>query len=403
MSENIKVIGIGAEGIHSLLPMYLNWIEQSELLIGGERQLSYFENYKGEKISIKGNLRAIVDRLQTETKRTVILASGDPMFYGMGGYLSSKLPITVFPSVSSIQLAFAHMGEPWQDAYITSVHGRSMIGLSQRIDGKQRIALLTDEENSPSQIAKYLLSFGMTEYKAFVAEDLGGNHEKTGWYSLEDMEQNTFHPLNVVILKKVGDSPSWSLGINDEEFYQRKPEKGLLTKKEVRALSIMALNLKKDSIIWDIGTCTGSVAIEAARIAREGQVFCVEKNEGDLENCYKNMKKFRVDMTVKHAKAPEGLADFPDPDSVFIGGTAGGMNDILDIVCSRLRKNGRIVLNAVTIENLAEAVEGFKKRGFHTEITLAQISRSKPILNLTRFDALNPIYIISARREEGKS
>ncbi|RBN37277.1 cobalamin biosynthesis protein CbiE, partial [Priestia megaterium] len=101
-----------------------------------------------------------------------------------------------------------------------------------------------------------------------------------------------------------------------------------------------------------------------------------------------------------HGKAPEGLNEFADPDAVFIGGTAGGMETILDVCCSRLNSGGRIVLNAVTIENLAEAMKAFKERGFETAVTLAQISRSKPILHLTRFDALNPIYIITARRGE---
>jgi precorrin-6Y C5,15-methyltransferase (decarboxylating) len=152
--------------------------------------------------------------------------------------------------------------------------------------------------------------------------------------------------------------------------------------------------------VWDIGTCTGSVAIEAGRIAREGQIFAIEKNEADLENCRQNLAKFRVDATVVHGKAPDQLDQFPSPDAVFIGGTAGGMEEILRICCERLNQNGRIVLNAVTIENLAEAMAAFKKNGFTTEVTLAQISRSKPILQLTRFDALNPIYIITAKREE---
>ncbi len=90
-------------------------------------------------------------------------------------------------------------------------------------------------------------------------------------------------------------------------------------------MSISALHLKEDSIVWDIGTCTGSVAIEAAKIAREGKVFAIEKNEGDLENCKQNLAKFRVDATLIHGKAPEGLDTFPDPNAVFIGGTAGGM------------------------------------------------------------------------------
>jgi precorrin-6Y C5,15-methyltransferase (decarboxylating) len=398
----IKMIGIGDEGKISLLPIYEKWIYESELLIGGKRQLSFFPEYEGEKMVIESGLSSLVERLQSETKNVVILASGDPLFFGIGSYLSSKVPLEIYPYLSSVQLAFAKMGERWQDAYFTSVHGRSMKGLAQRIDGKEKVAILTDTENSPNKIAQYLLSFGMSEYQAFVGENLGSGNERCRWFSLEEMKDAEFFPLNVVILKKIGKNPQWSIGIEDEEFFQRKPDKGLITKKEIRTLSISALRLKEDSIVWDIGTCTGSVAIEAAKIAREGQIFAIEKNEGDLENCKQNLVKFRVDATLLHGKAPEGLDTFPDPDAVFIGGTAGGMEEILDICCSRLREGGRIVLNAVTIENLSEAMLAFKERGFQTNITLAQISRSKPILNLTRFDALNPIYIIEAWRKGGE-
>jgi precorrin-6B C5,15-methyltransferase / cobalt-precorrin-6B C5,C15-methyltransferase len=402
MVTSIKMIGIGDDGKQSLLPMYEKWIYESDILIGGKRQLSFFPDYKGEKIVIEGGLSSLVERLQTETRKVVILASGDPLFYGIGSYLSSKIQMEIYPYLSSIQLAFAKMGERWQDAYFTSVHGRSMKGLAQRIDGKEKVAILTDTENSPNKIAEYLLSFGMTEYKAFIGENLGGENERCRWFHLEDMVDTEFSPLNVVVLKKIAEGPSWSIGIDDEEFIQRKPDKGLITKKEIRTLSLSAMRLREDSVVWDIGTCTGSVAIEAAKIAREGKIFAIEKNEGDLENCKQNLLKFRVDATVVHGKAPEGLDAFPDPDAVFIGGTAGGMDSILDICCSRLKDKGRIVLNAVTIENLAEAIAAFKKRGFKTDITLAQISRSKPILHLTRFDALNPIYIIAAERQEGE-
>ena len=398
----LKLIGIGDDGIQSLLPMYETWIQESEVLVGGKRQLSFFPDYEGEKVVIQGKLSALVEHLKEEKREAVVLASGDPLFYGIGSYLARELEIEVYPYVSSIQLAFAKIGERWHDAYVTSVHGRSMKGLAQKIDGKEKIALLTDAEHSPNRIASYLLSFGMTEYKAFVGENLGGEQERCRWFSLEEMEKEEFSPLNVVILKKTAEGPSWSIGIEDEEFAQRKPDKGLITKKEIRTLSLSAMRLKENSIVWDIGTCTGSMAIEAAKIAREGQIFAIEKNEADLENCLANMKKFRTDFIAVHGKAPERLEEFPDPDAVFIGGTAGGMEDILSICCSRLRVNGTIVLNAVTIENLAEAAAIFKKLGFQTDITLAQVSRSKPILNLTRFDALNPIYIIAAKHKEGE-
>ncbi|MCK9906307.1 precorrin-6Y C5,15-methyltransferase (decarboxylating) subunit CbiT, partial [Frankia sp. Cpl3] len=130
----------------------------------------------------------------------------------------------------------------------------------------------------------------------------------------------------------------------------RKPDKGLITKKEIRVLSLAQLQLKSDSIVWDIGTCTGAVAIEAAKIARDGQVYAIEKNADDLENCKENMQKFRTDFSIVHGKAPDGLDQFADPDAIFIGGSGGEMQELLHICCSRLKPNGRIVLNAATIE-----------------------------------------------------
>ncbi len=402
MKDKIKVIGIGDDGKQSLLPIYEKWIYESDVLVGGERHLSFFQDFNGEKVMIKGGLSSLITKLEKEKRNVVVLASGDPLFYGIGSYLAKKLNVEVYPYLSSLQQAFSKMNESWQDAYIVSVHGRSMKGLAQRINGREKIALLTDATNSPSQIARYLRSFDMNEYKAFVAENLGGENERYAFYELEEMENTEFSSLNVVILKKTTEGKTWSFGIDDAEFHQRKPEKGLLTKREIRTLSLSEMKLTSKSVVWDIGTCTGSVAIEACLIAKEGQVYAIEKNDHDLENCRLNMRKFRTDFTVVQGKAPDKLDQFPDPDAIFIGGTAGGMEDILSICSSRLKRGGRIVLNAVTIENLSQAVDGFRRNGLDVNITLSQISRSKPILNLTRFDALNPIYIITAMHKEGE-
>ncbi|WP_202081196.1 precorrin-6y C5,15-methyltransferase (decarboxylating) subunit CbiE [Caldalkalibacillus salinus] len=406
MEPNIKVIGMGDDGRQSLLPLYEKWVMESDVLFGGERLLANFNEYTGEKRVIKGGLTTLVEQLnhlKQQQKDVVVLASGDPLFYGIGGYLAKKVNATIYPYISAIQLAFARIQESWQDAYVTSVHGRSMRGLAQRIDGRPKVAILTDQENTPASIAQYLLSFGMHEYRAFVAENLGGEHERCEWYDLETLAETTCSPLNTLILKQTEKSPTWTIGIEDDAFAQRKPEKGLITKREIRTLSLSALKLEQDSIVWDIGTCTGSVAIEAARCAPDGAVYAIEKNEQDLENCRRNMARFRTDITLVHGKAPAHLDQWPEPDAIFIGGTAGGMNAILDICCQRLKSEGRVVLNAVTIENLYQALEAFQARGFHAEVTLAQVSRSKPILNLTRFESLNPIYIITAYRQKGAS
>ncbi|MEK4227961.1 precorrin-6y C5,15-methyltransferase (decarboxylating) subunit CbiE [Solibacillus sp. FSL H8-0538] len=396
----MKMIGIGDNGVTGLLPQYKEWIDESELLVGGERALDFFEDYTGEKIVVKGGLTKLVAALQQETRKTVILASGDPLFYGIGGYLAKKLPLEIYPTMSSVQLAFSRMQESWQDAYLTSLHGRSIKGLAQRINGRGKVALLTDEENSPNAIARYLKHFGMHEYKAFVAENLDGADEKYGWYTLDEMEQQAFSPLNVVILLATYAPKQYPLGIDDEEFSQRKPDKGLITKKEIRVLSLQAMQLRSTSVVWDIGTCTGSMAIEAGKIAHEGQVFAVEKNELDLQNCLQNQQKFRVDVTAIHAKAPEGLDRFPNPDAIFIGGSGGEMAELLKLCTSRLKENGRLVMNVATIENLYKAVTALKENGCEVSILQAQLARSKPILDMTRFVPLNPIYIITASRKE---
>ncbi|MFJ7666189.1 precorrin-6y C5,15-methyltransferase (decarboxylating) subunit CbiE [Lysinibacillus sp. NPDC097195] len=400
LHPSIKLIGIGDNGQESLLPQYRQWITDCQVLVGGERVLDFFPSFTGEKIVIKGGLSTLVEKLAKETRKTVILASGDPLFYGIGGYLAKKLNIEVYPYMSSIQLAFSKMGESWQDAYVTSIHGRPMKGLAQRIDGQKKVALLTDADNNPNVLARYLKHFGMTEYRAFVAENLQGVGEKYGWYSLDEMAEAQFSSLNVVILQQTSIPKRYALGIDDEEFSQRKPDKGLITKKEIRVLSLQAMQLQKDSTIWDVGTCTGSMAIEAGKLAPEGQVYAVEKNAPDLENCLQNQQKFRVDITAIHSKAPAGLEQFPDPDAIFIGGTGGEMVELLQLCCARLKPNGRIVLNAATIENLYKAVEAFKACNFTVEILQAQLARSKPILDMTRFVPLNPIYIISAYRKE---
>ena len=201
--QKIKIIGIGDDGKQSLLPIYERWIDGSEILVGGERQLAFFSDYSGEKRVIKGGLTDLVNDLSKEKKKIVVLASGDPLFYGIGSYLAKKLNVEIYPYLSSIQLAFARMNERWQDAYVTSIHGRSMKGLAQRINGREKVALLTDAENNPIEIARYLRSFEMDEYRIFIAENLGGENERYGFYDLEEMEAMDFSPLNVVILQKV--------------------------------------------------------------------------------------------------------------------------------------------------------------------------------------------------------
>ncbi|MDA3129697.1 precorrin-6y C5,15-methyltransferase (decarboxylating) subunit CbiE [Aliibacillus thermotolerans] len=397
----MKVIGVGEDGRANLLPIYEKWIQRSERLVGGKRLLSFFPEYKGEKMVLEGGLKQTIVRLAQDPKETVLLASGDPLFYGIGSYVAKKLEnVEIYPALSSIQLAFARMKESWQDAYFVSVHGRSMKGLAQKINGRKKVCLLTDEENTPAAIAQYLLDFEMEEYTLFIAENVGGEKEKTGWFTLHEAINYDASPLNVVILRAEHPPKRLPFGFPDELFKQRKPDRGLITKKEVRALSLSELSLQEDSVVWDIGTCTGSVAIEAAYIAREGQVYAIEKNEADIQFAKENAKKFRTDIHFYHGKAPEMLDTWPDPDRVFIGGTGGNIETLLSLCVRKLKSDGRIVLNAATIETLYQAMDIFSSLDCEVNVTMAHIARSKKILHMTRFEGLNPVYIVTARKKE---
>ena len=402
--ERILVVGIGDDGAGGLSSRTLEQVYAATVLYGGERQIGFFPDFQGEKRMIRTPLIDTLAEIERDcvTHSVAVLASGDPLFYGIGATLVRKFGrerVDIIPHLSSVQLAFARAGESWQGAKVVSLHGKSIQGLAQKLHGVPVAALLTDDVNTPSAIAKYLQSFQMTEYVAFVAEHLGSVDERAGWYSMDELIDAEFSSLNVVILKHRPDVkvPVFTLGMDEGMFSQRKPDRGLITKREIRVLSLSDLALKPGGVLWDIGACTGSVSIEAILSTPDLQVYAVEKNDGDLENLRDNQVKFRTDFVAVHAKAPDGLDAFPDPDAVFIGGSGGELEELLSICAGRLREGGRIVVNAATIENLYQAQQTLLHFGFEVSITLVQTARSKPILNLTRFEGMNPVYLVTAR------
>lgn len=193
----------------------------------------------------------------------------------------------------------------------------------------------------------------------------------------------------------------WALGIPDQEFFQRTPERGLLTKAEIRVIALSKLRLRRDSIVWDIGGGSGSVSIEAALLAPSGVVWVIEKNAEDCANIRQNIQKFdTANVKLVHGAAPGGLAGWPAPDAVFVGGSGGHMAEIIAFCCQKLRPEGRIVIDVATLENLGEAAHSLKANGFAADIVLVSVARSKDIIGLTRFDALNPVFIVTGWRCE---
>ncbi len=412
-NAKVTIIGIGDEGRDGISPAAAGIIEKAELLFGGERHLSFFPSFSGEKVAIKGNLKEVTERISREReKRVVVLASGDPNFYGIARTIVEKIgkdSVEILPAVSSMQLAFARIKEPWDDAYLASVHARPIENIIDAARSERKIGLFTDDKNTPAKVASTLLSNGIADCRVFVCENLGGEGERITETTLAQLQKMSFGPLNVMILiqaegGKEGQKPDtrkgYTFGIPEEEFVYRKPKMGLITKTEVRVISLSKMRLAPDSIVWDIGAGSGSVSIESALLATRGKVYAIEKNEEDVGLIRQNIEKFGTENVVLlHTTAPEGLAAIDPPNAVFIGGSGSKMQSILEVAWGRLHPGGSLVANLATIENLSEAYGYFKNRGIPVDITLVQIGRSSPILELTRFEALNPVYILHARKD----
>ncbi len=194
-------------------------------------------------------------------------------------------------------------------------------------------------------------------------------------------------------------SRSW--GLTDEDFEQRRPLRGQITKREVRAVSLYSLGLRPESIVWDIGAGTGSISVEASVIARLGMVYAIERDEAGMGLLERNVAAYGAgNVQVVPGEAPEALSDLPEPDSVFVGGSGGNLAGILDTVARRLRAGGRIVVNLVALERTNEVYRRLQSLGFRADVTMVNAARSKELADGTvRLEALNPVFVVTACRE----
>ncbi|MBI3637031.1 MAG: precorrin-6y C5,15-methyltransferase (decarboxylating) subunit CbiE [Candidatus Rokubacteria bacterium] len=402
----IHVIGVGNEGAESLTPRALALVEKAEVLVGGQRLLDFFPHVPAERLKIGARVDETLAAAAARraTARVVVLATGDPNYFGITRALLRHVPaeaLDIVPNVSALQWAFAKARVPWDDATFVTVHGRPLSGLVDAVRSHAKVCLFTDEQNTPAAVARALLDAGLTGYDAVLCEDIGGPDERITRATLEGLLGTRPHALNTLVLLGPEPAPpaAWSPGLPEDAFDQRKPKLGLITKREIRVLSLARLALRPDSVVWDVGAGSGSVSIEAAKLAPRGRVFAIEKNEEDAGIVRANVEKFAVPhVTVLPARAPEALAGLPDPDAVFVGGSGGELAEILTIAAKRLRPEGRIVVNAITLDTLHEAVTTFRMLGLAHEAILVSIARSKPLLDMMSFEALNPVYIVTASR-----
>lgn len=400
--QKIYLVGTGMAGWEGFSSKALEIVGKSEILIGHQRHLDLFNDYGGVKQEL-GELPVLLDLLKTTDKRVTILASGDPTFFGVSRFLLRNLPkerIEIFTNVTSMQYAFSRIKEPWDDAIFVSVHGRGMHAAVDKIVAAEKACVLTDKVNSPAAIARELIGRGAEGYEAWLCEDLGMATEKFTRTDVRGLLELTPSDLNILILIKTYEPNLVQyplIGVSDDEF---QTSKNLITKQEVRAVTLAKLQLQDDLVMWDIGAGSCSVSIEASNLMPNGRLFAVEKNPQCIGFINENLKKFCArNIKLIEAHAPDGLEDLPDPDRVFIGGAGGKLDEIIAIISQRLKPDGVVVINAVTLDTLTRAVEFLEDHGFTVEAVCVNIARTRPLTEYKMFEAQNPVYVISARKE----
>lgn len=405
--DKVIIAGVGGNA-QNLLPETRKAIENADVLFGTKRILDMFCDVKAERIPFKNPKNTILDvkNFAKSGKKVVILASGDPNFNGVADYVRREIGkenVCVLPHLSSVQLAFTRIGEKWDDAALTTIHARPIEDSINVIIKNRKTAILTDNEHTPAKLAEKLIEAGFSGLTFYVCEELETENEKVHKLRLEQVPDKEFSELNVVIVinEKTRTEKDSIFGNNDSLFEQEKPFKGLITKKEVRAISLAQMGLKADSVIWDIGAGSGAIAIEASKIASLGKVFAVEQHTNRVEQIKANIKTFNAfNVSILEGKASKVCPTLPEPDAVFIGGSSGEMDEVLEIARGKLKTGGKIIVNSVTLENLNKANSFFEKNGFSKEILTVNISRSKNIGGLTSFESLTPIFITTATKGE---
>lgn len=424
MTEPCIIIGVLDNGADGLTPAALEHIKTAHVVIGGTRVLTLFTPLLGpdaKTFDLTGKLAQVpawITQARADRLKVVVLATGDPLCHGVAQYLIGKLgseACVVLPNVSTLQLAFARMGWAWQDAHIASVHSKDagewspgstpehgLYSLLQDVQRHTLLGIFTSPENTPARIARMLLAERLdADWRMSVVERLLQADERVVRdLTIADAAQQTFAEPNIVMLRRatVARGPVL-LGLADESFEQRKPEKGLITKREVRAVSLARMQLRDDSVVWDIGAGSGAVGLEAARLCPRGHIYAIEKNTDDVAIAARNRERLRItNYSLLHAKAPQGMETWPDPDAVFIGGSGGELEELIALCLQRLKPDGWLVMNFVTLENQALALATLKACGAVWDVAMLQAARSQPILDMHRLAAENPVWIISAKK-----
>lgn len=350
----------------------------------------FLDSYKGEEI-------AAFLHSHPEYRRAVVAFSGDIGFYSGAGKVRSCLQdfeVHAVPGIASPVYFMDKLGISWEDAVLASCHGRECKVLPL-VRSHRKVVLLLGRETDPSVIAKSLSLAGLGRVKMTVGQRLSYPDEEFVSGYPEEMKECSFASLSVLLLENPQPRDRQAVpGIEDDCFVRGKVP---MTKEEIRVLSLSKLQLRQDSVVYDIGAGTGSVSVEAALLCREGRVYAIEKKPEAAELLAVNKAKFGADaMELVNGEAPACLEELEPPTHVFIGGSSGQLSEIIRAV-RRKNKQARFVVNAVTLETMGAVTQLAKEFPEYEDMEIIQVnvSRTRALGRYHLMQAENPVLIAS--------
>jgi precorrin-6Y C5,15-methyltransferase (decarboxylating) len=401
----ITVVGTGTGA--PLPPDAASALAEAGLVVGARRHLAAARLPEGAEQVVLGPLAPALDTIERYVEkdgRVVVLASGDPGFFGIVRALAERFGaqrLDVRPGVSSVATAFARLGLPWDDAVVVSAHGRDLRSALNVCRAHPKVAVLTGPGSGPAELGA-ALAYRCGDRVLVVASALGDpEHERVervspaeaavrDWGTAVSVvlcldESRALAPVRTVAGPQPGPA-QWAL--DEGEFAHRD---SMISKFEVRALALARIGPRLGELIWDVGAGSGSVAVECARFG--AAVTAIEKTRDGVERIRANAEAHGVDVRVVHGAAPTVLSDLDDPDAVFIGGGGRELPAIVTVCARRARR--AVVVAMAALDRVPAARDALTGAGFDCDGVLLQSSRLSPLPGgVTRLAATNPVFLL---------
>jgi len=363
----LSIVGLGEDGLEGLSAAALRAISQADYIFGGARHLALIGETRGERLAWPSPLQDAFPAILAQRGHPVaVLATGDPFFHGVGSLLSVHIAhdeFTVFPAPSAYALAASRLGWAGQDCRRISLHGRALERIIPLLQPGAKILALSWDGSTPAQLAMLLKSKGFGPSQITVLEAMGGPHEKIRAARADAFAIGSIDALNTIALDVAADDHAQPLpftpGLPDIWF----ENDGQITKREIRAVTLSSLRPLHGQLLWDVGAGSGSVAIEWMLSDRSCRAIAIEAQDERAARIERNAFALGVpDLKIVAGTAPAAFADLPVPDAIFIGG--GATEDGMIVHAMRaLKPNGRLVINAVTLETQALLIAHHARHG----------------------------------------